>query len=119
VSRRAQRGQAKTEPKRLLRLKWLCPVQKLWMAVKELQVCWGSQLNRDPSSFGERAPEERKKIIKDKTMCPFCLLHSTDEVCYTKMSNSKPPCPVPECNGQHIQGQHELLLSGGGVMLGR
>jgi hypothetical protein len=31
-------------------------------------------------AFGDRAPEERKKIIKDNKMCPRCILHSTDNV---------------------------------------
>jgi Fic family protein len=57
-----------------------------------------------------RAPEERKKIIKDNKMFSFCLLHGTDDVCFAKMTNTKPPCPMPECNKQHIRWLHEILL---------
>jgi hypothetical protein len=35
-------------------------------------------------AFGDKAPEERNKIIGDNNMCTFCLLHSVDEICYTQ-----------------------------------
>jgi hypothetical protein len=31
-------------------------------------------------AFGDKAPEERSKTIKDNKLCPFCLLHDADEV---------------------------------------
>jgi hypothetical protein len=35
-------------------------------------------------AFVNIAPEGRKMIIWDIRMCPFCLLHSTDNVCFAK-----------------------------------
>jgi hypothetical protein len=64
-----------------------------------------------------RAPEETKKIIKDNKMFSFCLLHGTDDVCFAKMTNTKPPCPMPECNKQHIRWLHEILLLESTVIL--
>jgi hypothetical protein len=49
-------------------------------------------------AFGDSAPEQRKKIIKDNKMVSFCLLYSTDNMyfVYAKMSNSKLLCSVPD-----------------------
>jgi hypothetical protein len=63
--------------------------------------------------FGDKAPEERNKIIVHNKMCPFCLLYNADEVCYTNIFNSIPACLVLGCNKQHIQWLHSILLSGG------
>jgi hypothetical protein len=65
-------------------------------------------------AFVDIAPEESEKIIKDNTMCPFCLLHSTEDVCHVKMVNTKFSFLVPECNKEHIQWLHEILMLGKG-----
>jgi hypothetical protein len=49
-------------------------------------------------AFGDSAPEQRKKFIKDNKMVSFCLLYSTDNMYFVcaKMSNSKLLCSVPD-----------------------
>jgi hypothetical protein len=62
-------------------------------------------------AFGDKAPEEREKIVKYNKMCIFCLRHSTEDICYAKMADTKPSCLVPECNKGHIQWLHKILIS--------
>jgi formylmethanofuran dehydrogenase subunit E len=33
-------------------------------------------------AFGETALEKRAQVIQEKRICPFCLLHGKEEVCY-------------------------------------
>ncbi len=63
--------------------------------------------------FGDKAPEERNKIIVHNKMCPFCLLYNADDVCYTNIFNSRHACLVLGCNKQHIQWLHSILLLAG------
>jgi hypothetical protein len=56
----------------------------------ELVGCPGSHPSWLCKAFGDKAPEERDKIITDNKLCPFCLLHSSDEVCFSKTNRTKP-----------------------------
>jgi hypothetical protein len=56
-----------------------------------------------------QTPEERSKIIMDNKLCPFCLLHSSLEVCYSKTYRMKPICTEPQCKEQHMKWLHEVL----------
>jgi hypothetical protein len=60
-------------------------------------------------AFGSIRPEERARIIKDNSMCSFCLLHGEAEACRAKANKSKPACDAPEFGGQHTLWLHELL----------
>jgi hypothetical protein len=51
--------------------------------------------------FKDKSPEERNRIIEDNKLCLFCLLHNTDEVCFSKVNKTKPICEEPGCKGQH------------------
>ncbi len=51
----------------------------------------------------------RGKIIRDNRLCPFCLRHDVDEVCYSKVNKKKPICKGAICKGQHIKWLHEML----------
>ncbi len=42
-------------------------------------------------------------------LCPFCLLHNADEICFSKINKSKPVCEELSCKGQHIKWLHEML----------
>jgi hypothetical protein len=60
-------------------------------------------------AFGDKAPEEeRKKIITNNKLCPFCLLHNADEICFSKINKLKPICEEPGCKGQHIKWLHKM-----------
>jgi hypothetical protein len=48
--------------------------------------CTGSHPPWLCRAFGDKTPEERKKIIVDNKLCPFCLLHSSDEDKQDKVS---------------------------------
>jgi hypothetical protein len=48
-------------------------------------------------------------VIEDNKLCPFCLLHNTDEICFSKVNNLKPICEEPGCKGQHILWLHEMM----------
>ncbi len=65
--------------------------------------CTGSHPSWLCKAFGDKAPEERSRIIEDNKLCLFCLLHSAEEVCYSKTYNTKPVCSVPECKELHIE----------------
>jgi hypothetical protein len=60
-------------------------------------------------AFGDKTPEERDEVIIDNKLCPFCLLHSLDEVCFSKTNRTKPVCTEPGCEGQPIKWLHEML----------
>ncbi len=75
----------------------------------ELAGCTGSHPPWLCKAFGDKAPEERDKIIADNKLCPFCLLHSSDEVCFSKTNRTKPVCAEPSFEGQHIKWLHEML----------
>jgi hypothetical protein len=49
----------------------------------ELVGCTGSHPPWLSKAFGDKAPKERDKIITDNKLCPFCLLHSLDEMCFS------------------------------------
>ncbi len=70
-------------------------------------------------AFGDIDPDEREKIIEDKKMCPFCLLHSVEDVCYTKLTDTKPACLRPECKGDHtvFNGCMPAILKAGTAIL--
>jgi hypothetical protein len=57
-----------------------------------------------------KAFEERSRIIEDNKLCPFCLLHSEEEVCYSKTYKTKPVCTEPECKEQHVKWLHDVLI---------
>jgi hypothetical protein len=42
-------------------------------------------------------------------LCPFCLLHDVDEVCYSRVNKTKPICEEAGCKGQHTKWLHEML----------
>jgi hypothetical protein len=60
-------------------------------------------------AFGYKAPEQRRRIIRDKKLCLFCLLNDADEVCFSKINKTRPICEVPGCKGKHIKWLHEML----------
>jgi hypothetical protein len=74
-----------------------------------LSGCTGSHPPWLCKAFGDKALEERSKIIKDNKLCPFCLLHNAEEVCYSKTYKMKPVCTEPECKEQHIKWLHDIL----------
>ncbi len=47
--------------------------------------------------FRDKTPVERNKIIGDNHICPFCLLHGADVICYTKTYGIKLTYLFPEC----------------------
>jgi hypothetical protein len=53
--------------------------------------------------------EERDRIITNNKLCMFCLLHSSDEECFSKTNKIKPVCMEHECKGQHIKWLHKML----------
>ncbi len=59
--------------------------------------------------FRDKTTEESDKIIKDNKLCPFCLLHDVDEICYSRVNKTKPVCKEIGCGGQHIKWLHEML----------
>jgi hypothetical protein len=75
----------------------------------ELTGCNGSYPPWRCKAFGDRAPEERSKIIKDNKLCLFCLLHSSEEISHSKTYKTKLVCPEPECKEQHIKWLHDVL----------
>ncbi len=60
-------------------------------------------------AFGDKTPEERSKIIDSNKLCPFCLLHSAEEVCNLKTYKTKPVCTKLECREQHVKWLHDVL----------
>jgi hypothetical protein len=68
----------------------------------ELTGCTGSHPPWLCKAFRDKTPEERTRIIVDNKLCPFCLLHSSDEMCYSKTNKTKPVCTEPGCKEQHI-----------------
>lgn len=60
-------------------------------------------------AFGDKTPDERSKIITDNKLCPFCLLHSSEEVCYSKTYKTKPIFLELGCKEQHIKWLHDVL----------
>jgi hypothetical protein len=75
----------------------------------ELTGCTGFHLPWLCKAFGDKTPEERNRIIVDNKLCPFCLLHSSKEVCYSKTYKTKPVCAEPGCKEQHIKWLQEVL----------
>jgi hypothetical protein len=59
---------------------------------------------------GTHPPEKRNKIIRDNNLCPFCLLHGADEICYSKIYGAKPAYQAPECKELHINWLHRIML---------
>jgi hypothetical protein len=39
-------------------------------------------------AFGDKTPEERNRIIVDNKLYPFCLLHSSDKVCFSRTNKN-------------------------------
>ncbi len=54
------------------------------MQVENMLGCIGSHPPWKCKTFGNIGPTKRDHIIKDTGMCPFCLLHGKEEVCYAK-----------------------------------
>jgi hypothetical protein len=77
--------------------------------IAELAGCTGSNPPWLCKAFRDKAPEERNKIITDNKLCPFCLLHNADEICFFKIIKSKPICKELGCKGQHINWLHKTL----------
>jgi hypothetical protein len=89
---RAQKGQAKTGPGRLLRPRGPWPAQKPWGERPSKRCrfvgalgCTGTHPPMMCKAFGDQGPEEKKKIIKDNRMCPFSC------------STAKMTCVTPRC----------------------
>ncbi len=75
----------------------------------EVAGCTGSHPPWLFKAFRDKAPEEKIKIITDNKLCPFCLLHNADEICFSKVNKSKLICEESGCKGQHIKWIHEML----------
>jgi hypothetical protein len=73
--------------------------------------CKFAKLTRCTSSHApwNKTPEERSKIIQDNKLCPFCLLYSAEEACYSKTYKTRPVCTEPECKEQHVKWLCDLL----------
>jgi hypothetical protein len=56
----------------------------------EMAECTGPHPPWLCKAFGDKAPEERSKIIMDNKLCPFCLLHNADEICFSKVKIQSP-----------------------------
>jgi hypothetical protein len=74
----------------------------------EITGCTGSHTPWLCKAFGEKTQDERSRIIEDNKLCPFCLLHSANEVCYSRTFKNKLVCPVPECKELHIEWLHHM-----------
>jgi hypothetical protein len=77
-------------------------------------ICKHSGCTRDhlPSrckAYGDIVPEEREKIFRDNKMCPICLLYVKGDICYTKITKSKPVCYKAECKREYILCIHDIL----------
>ncbi len=75
----------------------------------ELTGCTGFHPSWLCKAFRDKTPEERSKIIKDNKLCLFCLLHSSEEVCYSKTYKTKPVCTEPKCKEQHFKWLYDVL----------
>jgi hypothetical protein len=75
----------------------------------ELAGCTGSHPPWLCKAFRDKTPEESGKIITDNKLCPFCLLHNSDEVCFSRINKTKPICKEPGCKGQQIKWLHKML----------
>jgi hypothetical protein len=75
----------------------------------ELAECTSSHPLWLCKAFGDKTPEEKNKIIMDNKLCPFCLLHSSDEVYFSKTNRTKPVFMEPGCKEQHIKWLHKML----------
>jgi hypothetical protein len=53
----------------------------------EVAGCTGSHPPWLCKAFGDKALGERIKIITDNKLCPFCLLHNADEICFSKSTS--------------------------------
>jgi hypothetical protein len=71
--------------------------------------CTGSHPPWLWKAFGDKAPDERRRIIEDNKLCLFCLLHSVEEVCYSRTYKTKPVCPVPEYKELYIKWPHHVM----------
>jgi hypothetical protein len=75
----------------------------------EITRCTGSHPQWLCKDFRDKTPEKRSRITKDNKLCPFCLLHSAEEICYSGMYKTKPVCPIPECKKLHIEWLHHVM----------
>jgi hypothetical protein len=71
--------------------------------------CTGSHPPWLCRAFGDKAPEESGKIIKNKRLCPFWLLHNVDKICFSNVNKTKPICEKDGCKRQHIKWLPEML----------
>jgi hypothetical protein len=75
----------------------------------ELTRCTGSHPPWLGKAFGDKTPEERSRIIEDNKLCLLCLLHSAEEVFYSKTYKTKLVCTKPECKEKHVMWLHDVL----------
>ncbi len=66
---------------------------------EEVIECMGLNLPWLCKAVGDNTSEYRSRIIEDNKLCPFCLLHSDEKMCYSKTYKTKPACSVPEWSG--------------------
>jgi hypothetical protein len=71
--------------------------------------CTGSHPPWRRRTFGDKTPEERSKIILDNKLCLFCLLHGTEEVCFSKTYKTKLVYHIPKCEELHIEWLHHVM----------
>ncbi len=55
-------------------------------------------------------PREKEPVVKDSNMCPFCMRHIAGVGCYGKGTETKPACPIPECDGNDTKEFHEIMM---------
>jgi hypothetical protein len=61
-----------------------------------LQGCWGAPAPIPLGCVGPLGtrPLRREEDHWDNNLCPFCLLHGADEICYSKIYGTKLACLV-------------------------
>ncbi len=60
-------------------------------------------------AFEKMPAKERERLITDKRLCQFCLLHDRDKQCGAKERTVSVACTTASCKGRHIQKLHDLL----------
>jgi hypothetical protein len=71
----------------------------------ELAGCTGSHPHGCAKLLGTRPLKRGTKSLWTTS----CLLHSSDEVCFSRTNKMKPVCTEPGCREQHIKWLHEIL----------
>ncbi len=55
-------------------------------------------------------PEAKQKALDESGLCVFCLRHAAGTECYGRGSHSKPAGQMPECEEEHAESLHEVVV---------